>query len=113
MTTSSELKFDERGLLPVIVQDAATHEVLMMAWMNAASLALTQKTGETWFWSRSRQELWHKGATSGHTQLVVEMRADCDGDTLLIRVQPKGPACHTGERTCFFTPLESVPVARP
>jgi phosphoribosyl-AMP cyclohydrolase len=106
--TDNRLQFDERGLIPAIVQDAATHEVLMMAWMNAESLALTQTTGETWFWSRSRQALWHKGATSGHTQHVVEMRADCDGDTLLIRVAPKGPACHTGERTCFFNQLNDT-----
>lgn len=102
LTIDYPLKFDERGLIPAIVQDADSHEVLMMAWMNAESLSLTRSTGETWFWSRSRQELWHKGATSGHTQRVVEMRTDCDGDTLLIRVEPVGPACHTGERSCFF-----------
>ena len=100
-----ELKFDERGLLPAIVQDAQTDEVLMLAWMNAESLAQTLATRETWFWSRSRQELWHKGATSGHTQRVVELRYDCDGDTLLLRVLPQGPACHTGERSCFFRKL--------
>ncbi len=100
-----QLKFDERGLLPAIVQDAETNEVLMLAWMNAASLAQTVATQETWFWSRSRQELWHKGATSGHTQRVVELRYDCDADTLLVRVLPNGPACHTGERSCFFRNL--------
>jgi phosphoribosyl-AMP cyclohydrolase / phosphoribosyl-ATP pyrophosphohydrolase len=96
------LKFDERGLITAIVQDDASDEVLMVAYMNAESLARTMQTGETWFWSRSRQELWHKGATSGHTQQVVDIRLDCDGDALLVRVHPHGPACHTGERTCFF-----------
>ena len=96
------LKFDERGLITAIVQDDASDEVLMVAYMNAESLARTMQTGETWFWSRSRQELWHKGATSGHTQQVVDIRLDCDGDALLVRVNAHGPACHTGERTCFF-----------
>ena len=95
------LKFDERGLVPAIVQDAATNEVLMLAYMNAESLRRTVETNETWFWSRSRKELWHKGATSGNTQRVIDIRSDCDGDTLLIRVEPAGPACHTGARTCF------------
>lgn len=94
--------FDERGLVPAIVQDAASGEVLMMAFMNAESLAKTLETLETWFWSRSRSELWHKGATSGNTQRVVSVAIDCDGDTLLIKVEPQGPACHTGERSCFF-----------
>ncbi len=97
-----EIRFDERGLVPAIVQDAATGEALMMAYMNAESLAKTIETKETWFWSRSRAELWHKGATSGNTQRVVGIRFDCDGDTLLIQVVPRGAACHTGERTCFF-----------
>lgn len=96
------IKFDERGLVPAIVQDAASGEVLMMAYMNAESLAKTVETLETWFWSRSRSELWHKGATSGNTQRVTSIAIDCDGDTLLIKVDPQGPACHTGERTCFF-----------
>jgi phosphoribosyl-AMP cyclohydrolase / phosphoribosyl-ATP pyrophosphohydrolase len=96
------LTFDESGLITTIVQDDQTNEVLMAAYMNAESLARTLQTGETWFWSRSRQELWHKGATSGHTQEVVDVRLDCDGDALLVRVNPHGPACHTGERTCFF-----------
>jgi phosphoribosyl-ATP pyrophosphohydrolase/phosphoribosyl-AMP cyclohydrolase len=96
------LAFDDRGLITAIVQDDNTNEVLMAAYMNAESLAKTLQTGETWFWSRSRQELWHKGATSGNTQRVVDIRLDCDGDALLVRVDPKGPACHTGERTCFF-----------
>ena len=102
---TDNLHFDERGLIPAIVQDDLTNEVLMMAWMNAESLALTRQTGETWFWSRSRNELWHKGGTSGNTQRVTEVLYDCDGDTLLIRVKPRGPACHTGERSCFFRSL--------
>ncbi|MDP8929169.1 MAG: phosphoribosyl-AMP cyclohydrolase [Actinomycetota bacterium] len=100
------LKFDERGLVPAVVQQHDTGEVLMVAWMNAESLALTLEMGETVFWSRSRQELWHKGATSGNTQRVVELLADCDGDTLLIRVEAgSGPACHTGTRSCFHRPI--------
>jgi phosphoribosyl-ATP pyrophosphohydrolase/phosphoribosyl-AMP cyclohydrolase len=98
----SEIKYDANGLVPAIVQDAETNEVLMLAYMNAESLRLTLESEETWFWSRSRGELWHKGATSGNVQRVVEVRVDCDADTLLIRVQPAGPACHTGERTCFY-----------
>ena len=102
----SEIRFDARGLIPAIVQDAATKEVLMMAYMNAASLRLTLERGETYFWSRSRGELWHKGATSGNLQKIVEIFVDCDADTLLIQVQPMGPACHTGERACFYRQLE-------
>ena len=100
-----DLAYDDRGLIHCVVQDAATHEVLMMAWMSAESLALTLETGETVFWSRSRGELWHKGATSGNTQRVVELRYDCDADALLALVHPAGPACHTGERTCFYRSL--------
>ena len=100
-----EIKYDANGLIPAIVQDADTHEVLMLAYMNAESLRLTLETGETWFWSRSRSELWHKGATSGNVQHVVEVRVDCDADTLLVLVNPAGAACHTGERTCFFRSL--------
>ena len=97
-----QIKYDDRGLVPAIVQDVETNEVLMLAYMNAESLRLTLESGETWFWSRSRGELWHKGATSGNIQRVVEIRVDCDADTLLILVQPAGPACHTGERSCFY-----------
>lgn len=97
-----ELTYNADGLVPCIVQDADTLEVLMMAWMNEESLELTLECGETVFWSRSRQELWHKGATSGNVQKLVELRYDCDADTLLALVHPAGPACHTGERTCFF-----------
>ena len=98
----SEILFDANGLIPAIVQDANTHEVLMLAYMNAESLGLTLSTGETHFWSRSRQELWHKGATSGNIQRVVDVRVDCDADTLLVLVNPAGAACHTGERSCFY-----------
>jgi phosphoribosyl-AMP cyclohydrolase len=100
--TKDEIKYDANGLIPAIVQDANTNEVLMLAYMNAESLGLTLSSGETHFWSRSRQELWHKGATSGNIQRVFEVRMDCDADTLLIRVQPAGPACHTGNQTCFY-----------
>jgi phosphoribosyl-ATP pyrophosphohydrolase/phosphoribosyl-AMP cyclohydrolase len=96
------LKFDANGLITAVVQDAATKNVLMVAWMNAESLERTLETGETWFWSRSRAELWHKGETSSNIQKVVEMRYDCDGDTLLVLVDPHGPSCHTGRPNCFF-----------
>ena len=99
------LKFDAHGLIPCVVQQYDTGEVLMVAWMNAESLALTLKPGPTLFWSRSRQELWNKGATSGNMQHVHELFADCDGDTLLVKVDSPGPACHTGNRTCFFNQL--------
>lgn len=107
MSVVDALTFDENGLIPAIVQDAHTGEVLMLAYMNREALRLTLETGETWFWSRSRRQLWHKGATSGNIQHVVEIRYDCDGDSLLIRVTPAGPACHTGQRTCFFRTLTS------
>lgn len=100
-----ELAYNDAGLIPCIVQDADTREVLMMAWMNAEALALTLERGETVFWSRSRQKLWHKGATSGNTQKVVEIRYDCDADTLLALVHPAGPACHTGATSCFYRTL--------
>lgn len=105
----SEIKFDANGLLPAIVQDAETDEVLMLAYVNEESLKLTLEKGETHFWSRSRGKLWHKGATSGNVQHVVEIRLDCDADTVLMRVHPAGPACHTGERTCFHRILENKP----
>ena len=100
-----ELKYDDQGLIPASVQDAGTGQVLMLAYMNAESLAKTLESGETWFWSRGRQTLWHKGATSGNVQPVEEMRCDCDADALLVRVHPAGPACHTGEQSCFFRSL--------
>jgi phosphoribosyl-AMP cyclohydrolase len=99
------LAFDDRGLIPAILQDAETGQVLMMAWMNAEALRLTQATGEAHFWSRSRQTLWHKGATSGNVQRVREIRVDCDADTLLVTVDPAGPACHTGAQSCFYRAL--------
>ena len=102
------LKLDVRRLIPAVVQDANTREVLMVAWMNAEALQRTRDTGEAHFWSRSRQELWHKGATSGNTQKVREIRVDCDEDTLLLLVDPAGPACHTGERTCFYRTLDEA-----
>jgi phosphoribosyl-ATP pyrophosphohydrolase/phosphoribosyl-AMP cyclohydrolase len=97
----SEVQFDERGLVPCIVQDWRTGEVLTLAYMNAEALARTRATNEMHFWSRSRDELWHKGETSGNTQTLKALRYDCDGDALLALVEPTGPACHTGERTCF------------
>lgn len=96
-----ELKFDEQGLIPAIVQDANTREVLTLAYMNRESLARTLETHETWFWSRSRNELWHKGETSGNTQRVVDLVVDCDNDAIVVLVEPAGPACHTGARSCF------------
>jgi phosphoribosyl-AMP cyclohydrolase len=101
-----EINWDERGLAPAIVQDSETGEVLMVAWMNAEALRLTKERREAWFWSRSRSELWHKGATSGNVMRVQEIRVDCDSDTLLLKVKPAGPACHTGERSCFYQTLE-------
>ena len=98
-----EIAFDERGLVPVVIQDWTTGEVLTLAYANAEALERTRATGELHLWSRSRGELWHKGATSGNVQRVRALRLDCDGDALLALVEPAGPACHTGERTCFFT----------
>jgi phosphoribosyl-AMP cyclohydrolase / phosphoribosyl-ATP pyrophosphohydrolase len=97
-----QIKFDAQGLVPAIVQDAVSKEVLMLAYMNMESLHKTMESGQTWFWSRSRKELWNKGATSGHTQDVVSLRYDCDGDTLLVAVKQHGPACHTGAYSCFY-----------
>jgi phosphoribosyl-AMP cyclohydrolase len=100
-----ELRFDDRGLIPAVVQDADSGDVLMMAWMNRESLERTLDEGRTVFWSRSRRELWRKGDTTGHVQHLEEVRADCDGDVLLVRVHQVGAACHTGERSCFFRRL--------
>ncbi len=112
----AEVKFDDRGLVPCIVQAWDTGEVLTLAYMNADALARTRETGEMHFWSRSRQQLWHKGETSGNTQRLRSLRYDCDADALLALVEPTGPACHTGERTCFYrgeleqsAPYESLP----
>jgi phosphoribosyl-AMP cyclohydrolase / phosphoribosyl-ATP pyrophosphohydrolase len=100
-----ELKFDASGLIPAVVQDATTREVLTVAYMNKESLGKSLETRETWFYSRSRQELWHKGATSGNTQKIVEIKYDCDGDALVVLVEPAGPACHTGAVSCFSESL--------
>ena len=113
MTAVESVRFDGGGLVPVVAQDAATGDVLTLAYANREALEETLATGEAHFYSRSRRELWRKGETSGNTQRVVEVRLDCDGDAVLYRVEPRGPACHTGERTCFFTTLagEGVGVA--
>src|SRR4051812_13070994 len=117
MVDPDAIAFDERGLVPCVVQDWRTGEVLTLAYMNRDALDRTQESGQTWFWSRSRGELWHKGATSGNVQAVKELRYDCDADALLALVEPAGPACHTGERTCFHNgeleppaPHEALPV---
>lgn len=101
-----EIRFDEHGLIPAIVQDARTGQVLTLAYMNRESLQKTLELGETVFWSRSRQQLWHKGETSGNIQRVVKIMLDCDSDALLVQVIPAGPACHTGAVSCFFEELE-------
>lgn len=98
----AHLKFDDQGLIPAIVQDADTGRVLTLAYMNRETVQLSLKERQTWFWSRSRQKLWHKGETSGHTQQILRAEADCDGDALLVYVRPQGPACHTGKNSCFF-----------
>ena len=103
---ADNLRFDDRGLIPAVVQEAGTGEVLMVAWMNRESLELTLRDGRTWFYSRSRQALWPKGETSGNVQHVQEISADCDGDTLLVRVHQSGPACHTGNHSCFQTRID-------
>src|SRR3712207_5281207 len=99
------LRFDDNGLVPVVAQDAATGDVLTLAYANREAVEKSLSTGEAHYYSRSRAELWRKGVTSGNTQRVVEVRVDCDGDALLYRVEPRGPACHTGEESCFFTTL--------
>jgi len=101
----NNLKFNEKGLIPAIVQDADTGEVLMLGYMNEESLRLTLSGGEVWFYSRSRQELWHKGETSGNRLIVREMWQDCDSDAILVKAKPLGPVCHTGKRSCFFQKL--------
>ena len=101
----SKIKFDEKGLVPAIAQDAKTGRVLMLAYMNAESLQMTLDSGYATYFSRSRNQLWRKGETSGHTQRVLEMRYDCDGDALLLTVEQEGPACHTGENSCFHNPI--------
>lgn len=118
MSWLDQVKFDDRGLVPVVAQDTRTGEVLMLAWANADALRLTVETGRAHYWSRSRGELWKKGDTSGHAQTVDDVRLDCDGDAVLYRVAQTGPACHTGERTCFHRVVETdalqvAPDARP
>jgi phosphoribosyl-AMP cyclohydrolase len=108
----SSLRFDAQQLICAVIQDHADGTVLMVGWMDAEAVRRTLTTGRTWFWSRSRQEHWRKGDTSGHVQLVRSAAVDCDHDTLLIRVEQVGPACHTGARSCFFTPLPVVTPAR-
>jgi phosphoribosyl-ATP pyrophosphohydrolase/phosphoribosyl-AMP cyclohydrolase len=103
-----EIRFDQHGLVPVVVQDSNTRQVLTLAYMNAESLKRTIETNETWFWSRSRSSLWHKGETSGHTQRVVDILVDCDSDALIVLVKPNGPACHTGEQSCFHNALQEA-----
>jgi phosphoribosyl-ATP pyrophosphohydrolase/phosphoribosyl-AMP cyclohydrolase len=102
-----ELRFDEQGLIPAVVQDVENGDVLMVAWMNEDAVRRTLESGRTWFWSRSRNELWRKGDTSGHVQHVQEVRYDCDADTLLVRVTQEGAACHTGNRTCFYRTIDA------
>jgi phosphoribosyl-ATP pyrophosphohydrolase/phosphoribosyl-AMP cyclohydrolase len=104
-----QLTYDADGLLPAVVQDATTKEVLMLAYVDAEAVRRTLDTGTTWFWSRSRREYWNKGATSGNTQRVVAVRYDCDADALLLLVDPAGPACHTGEISCFHNEMDSPP----
>lgn len=104
----NDIRFDQDGLVPTIVQDARTREVLTLAYMNQESLERTLETGETWFWSRSRNELWNKGETSGNTQRVISLATDCDNDALVVLVEPAGPACHTGARSCFAIEHEEV-----
>lgn len=106
-----EPAFDDRGLVPCVVQDADRGTVLMVAWMNADALARTRETGTVWFWSRSRGALWQKGETSGNTLALVELRVDCDADTLLALVRPSGPACHTGQRSCLYRSIDGAEVA--
>ena len=101
MTEIDQLKFDEKGLIPAVIVEAGTHRLLMVAYMNRESLKISMETGKTCFWSRSRQELWTKGETSGNYQHIVELRADCDRDALLVRVKKDGPACHLGTDSCF------------
>ncbi len=110
MISLDEVRFDERGLVPVVVQDAETGEVLTLAWANREALEETLRTGRSTFYSRSRQNLWRKGETSGHFQEVVGVLLDCDGDAVVYRVRPKGPACHTGARSCFHRPLKEAPL---
>lgn len=107
MIQEGEIKFDDRGLVPAIIQDAANGDVLMLGYMNAEALRRTLSGEDVWFYSRSRQELWHKGETSGNFLRVQKIWKDCDSDAILVKARPEGPVCHTGNRTCFFQPLRS------
>jgi len=110
MQIPDNMKYDEKGLIPAVIQDWKTNEILMVAYMNAASLQKTVESGLTWYWSRSRQKFWQKGETSGNIQRVKDILYDCDQDTLLIKVEQTGPACHTGKRSCFFRSFsENIP----
>ena len=116
MSDPATLRYDAHGLIPAIAQDAANGDVLMLAWMNAEAVARTLETGQVTYWSRSRQSFWVKGETSGHVQKLVEMRVDCDRDTLLVLIEQTGPACHTNRRSCFFTAVQDgheVEILRP
>jgi len=113
MLTSNQLKWDEKGLIPAIVQDSTSGEVLTLAHVSRESLEKMRELGETVFFSRSRQTLWHKGETSGNTQQIVSLQVDCDADAMLIRVRPRGPACHTGARSCFFESIDGIESGRP
>ena len=116
MFDPATLRYDANGLIPAIAQDAANGDVLMLAWMNAEAVARTLETGRVTYWSRSRQSFWVKGETSGHVQKLVEMRVDCDRDTLLVLIEQTGPACHTNRRSCFFTAVQDgqeVEILRP
>ena len=116
MFDPATLRYDANGLIPAIAQDAANGDVLMLAWMNAEAVARTLETGRVTYWSRSRQAFWIKGETSGHVQKLVEMRVDCDRDTLLVLIEQTGPACHTNRRSCFFTAVQDgqeVEILRP
>ncbi len=108
MSFYDQLKWNSDGLIPAIIQDQRDGRVLMMAWMNRASLEKSVETGRTWFWSRSRKKFWMKGESSGHVQVIRDIAFDCDGDTLLIRVEQTGPACHEGYRSCFFRSIEGA-----
>jgi phosphoribosyl-AMP cyclohydrolase len=108
-----KLNFNDKGLIPAVVQDASTSDVLMLGYMNEESLGLTLSTGEVWFFSRSRRELWHKGATSGNTLTVVSISVDCENNSLLVKARPAGPTCHTGHKSCFYRKLEEVIKQKP
>lgn len=112
-SSAAELQFKDNGLLPAVIQDASTNAVLMVGYMNAESAQKTLETGTVWFWSRSRKELWHKGDTSGNYFYVREVLTDCDSDCLLVKVDPVGPACHTGAASCFFNAMPAVAGTRP